>query len=472
MSDQPNQNIIASSQQSEQTAVAPKNSELAEAKNAEALTGDATPEGDDFNYVYPAPVKLAFKIGAAVCALSFIFYLSAIFFAPKQHFDKARAIDFVQRTERVLIKYHRGSISVKALDTLRLDMTHQLGGSYSSVGLGRFYQSDDKNFDSVIINVDTGEVRKLLLAVGELPDTSIRGYYKTVAFDKKYIGDEAFDRYNLYQFVTPPNNFLNDAEEPAFDVLVTAFGALTLVVIFTIYDAVQKRIIFQHRRKIQLAKANAGKPNLSWIDAQIMLQTYHRRNLQQNTWTFFLSVVVMALGFGLIFFGINTAVKINIANSAINKVNIKAKTDSIVKAVSNLAKTTPANLTKAKTDSTVKVISALAKTDDSHPDKGEAGISRHPDDGTSLITILSTASGVIVNLIAGGFLALYNSTLKQAMDYTNSLQKTSTVGTSLAILESIDEIEGGQLDAETVAKIVDAKIAIAKQLIGTANPPS
>ena len=89
------------------------------------------------------------------------------------------------------------------------------------------------------------------------------------------------------------------------------------------------------------------------------------------------------------------------------------------------------------------------------------------NDGSSLITIVSTASGVIVNLIAGGFLALYNSTLKQGMEYTSSLQRTSTVGTSLAILETIDRVQGGgALDAETTAKIIDAKIAIAKQLIG------
>ena len=88
------------------------------------------------------------------------------------------------------------------------------------------------------------------------------------------------------------------------------------------------------------------------------------------------------------------------------------------------------------------------------------------NDGASLIAILSTASGVIINLIAGTFMAIYNSTLKQAIRYTDSLQKTSTVGTSLAILQSIEESDTEHLlTNDTKTKLINAKIDIAKQLI-------
>ena len=275
---------------------------------------------DDFVYVFPSAMKLALRVTLGLSLFFLTVYLLAISLGARQHFDKSRAIDFVQHTELVLSTYQAANIPVAKLDSLlaavRLNMTHHLADSaYSIVNLSRFYQGADQNYTTVKIDADTAEAQKLIKSISALPDTTIRGYHAALSFDLKYLGYGPFERFSLYQFVKPADNFWNEIELPAYYVLMICIAALLLTVVLITYDLLQKKMLYEHQRKIILAQANAGKPNLSWIDAQVMLQTYYRRNLQQNTWTFFLSVVVMALGFGLIFFGINTAIQMNRAYS-------------------------------------------------------------------------------------------------------------------------------------------------------------
>lgn len=87
-----------------------------------------------------------------------------------------------------------------------------------------------------------------------------------------------------------------------------------------------------------------------------------------------------------------------------------------------------------------------------------------------LITGITTASGTIVQFIGATFLVIYNSTIKQAIQYTDSLQQTSTIGTSIKILDSItnDKTDTDYLALKT--EIMHARIEIAKMLIN--NPKS
>jgi len=84
-----------------------------------------------------------------------------------------------------------------------------------------------------------------------------------------------------------------------------------------------------------------------------------------------------------------------------------------------------------------------------------------------LVTIVSSASGVIVQFIGATFLVIYNSTITQALQYTNSLQNVSTIGTSMKILDSIknDETEETRKDKEYINMMITAKIKIAELLI-------
>jgi hypothetical protein len=88
-----------------------------------------------------------------------------------------------------------------------------------------------------------------------------------------------------------------------------------------------------------------------------------------------------------------------------------------------------------------------------------------------LVTTISAGSGVIVQFIGATFLVIYKSTISQSIEYTASLQKVSTVGTSIKILDSIkeDETEDMRKDKEYIKLMMDAKIAIAKLLIEQSN---
>ena len=77
----------------------------------------------------------------------------------------------------------------------------------------------------------------------------------------------------------------------------------------------------------------------------------------------------------------------------------------------------------------------------------------------TLITTVSTASGIFTEFIGATFIFIYNSTIKQAINYSRSLEKINSVGMSIKILDSIS------VESSTAEKLNQAKIDIAKLLI-------
>ncbi|AEV31277.1 hypothetical protein Oweho_0255 [Owenweeksia hongkongensis DSM 17368] len=67
-------------------------------------------------------------------------------------------------------------------------------------------------------------------------------------------------------------------------------------------------------------------------------------------------------------------------------------------------------------------------------------------------SILATCSGIVVNFIGGTFLLIYRSTMKQAKNYVDVLERINAVGMSIQILENISS-EKGDLKDETTAQI-------------------
>lgn len=364
---------------------------------------------DTNTFKYSPPGYLVYTLWAngILLFLSICLYILSVFFGGIHHFDKSGAIDFVGTTAKV-ISAQKKPVTASDLDKLRSEMAKALSQkNYYTVNLERFMSSYDTNDTLFSVNLKPIEVKKLIGEINSLPDTGFRRLDYTIAFYQKKL-DPLFAKYNLYQFITE-NDSWNNLED------ITRYCSTFLFIIFLIigslvyYSAMRQRKHFDRLMRYQAAIKTSTDMTESWVTAQTMLDAYHQRNLDQNNWTFRLSVIVMTIGFAIIFYGIHTAIEMNV-------------------------------LVKSAKDA---------------------------NNGSSLIAIISTAAGVIVNLIGGTFLAIYNSTLKQAIDYTNSLQKTSTVGTSLAILKGIeDEQKNGPKDPLITAKLVDAKIAIAKQLIG------
>lgn len=378
--------------------------------NKKSNNSENTSESHVFEYHMPRYLRYLLWWCGGLLFLSVCLYVLTLLRGGTHHFDKERATDFVRTTARVLNSQKNRLVTDSNLYTVRIAMARALSPkNYFSVNLEYFIRTG-ANDSLFTIKHNPIEIKQLITKINSLPDTQFRRFDHSTAFFEKKL-DPWFAKYNLSQFISE-SNFWNKIEDVALYSTVFFIALFLGVCSLTYYSIMKQRRHFE--RNIRYAAAMQTSTNMteSWVTAQAMLDVYHQRNLDQNNWTFRLSVLVMGIGCALIFYGINTAIELNLAAKGVSTAN----------------------------------------------------------NGSSLIGIISTASGVVINIIGGTFLAIYNSTLKQAIDYTNCLQRTSTVGTSLAILKSIeDEQNIDPRDPVTMAKLVDAKIAIAKQLT---NVPS
>jgi uncharacterized membrane protein HdeD (DUF308 family) len=73
--------------------------------------------------------------------------------------------------------------------------------------------------------------------------------------------------------------------------------------------------------------------------------------------------------------------------------------------------------------------------------------------------ILVTVSGIIVNFIGGTFLIIYKSTMKQAKEYVDVLERINAVGMSIQILENIGDTQS-ELKDNTTAEIAKELLKI------------
>ena len=82
------------------------------------------------------------------------------------------------------------------------------------------------------------------------------------------------------------------------------------------------------------------------------------------------------------------------------------------------------------------------------------GVYRAYENPTEMLdpSILVACSGLIVNFIGATFLVIYRSTMNQAKQYVDVLERINAVGMSIQILESIDDSET-ELKNKTTAQI-------------------
>lgn len=136
------------------------------------------------------------------------------------------------------------------------------------------------------------------------------------------------------------------------------------------------------------------KPQLAWDLARSKLESYLDRNLSQVKSIFWLTLLVMLVGFGFILYGLYHAFE--------------------------------------------------------SPDKLP-------------ISIVASASGVLVSLIGGSFLIIYRSILAQSTEYVSVLERINAVGMAVQVISNISN-ESSSLREETTAEL-------AKQLIGLYAAP-
>lgn len=140
----------------------------------------------------------------------------------------------------------------------------------------------------------------------------------------------------------------------------------------------------------------------AWDLARLKLELYFDRNLSQINSIFWLSVVVMLVGFVFILFGISLAFTPTLTQQSINTQGINGTS-------ANAQPNAPA--------------------------------------------LIGGIAGIITEFIGATFLFLYRSTIQQAASFTKTLERINSVGMAMQILDTISS-ESKELQDKTKADII------------------
>ncbi len=160
---------------------------------------------------------------------------------------------------------------------------------------------------------------------------------------------------------------------------------------------------------LQRVKDEPEKAKPAWDLARAKLEQYFDRNLSQINYIFWLSVIVMVVGFGFILFGISQTL-----------IPIPKETGS------NIQETT-------------------AQTNNLTP------------------ALVGSIAGIITEFIGATFLFIYRSTIQQALTYTKTLERINSVGMAMQILDTISN-KSKDLQDKTKAEIVKMVLSQASGL--------
>jgi hypothetical protein len=83
------------------------------------------------------------------------------------------------------------------------------------------------------------------------------------------------------------------------------------------------------------------------------------------------------------------------------------------------------------------------------------------------VSIVASASGVIISFIGGSFLLIYRSILAQSKEYVTVLERINAVGMAVQVIASIPETNG-ELKSQSKAELANQLLS----LYATSSPPS
>lgn len=98
---------------------------------------------------------------------------------------------------------------------------------------------------------------------------------------------------------------MNDTFQIAFFVGLSLIGAI-LGIIETIFSRRKDKDVLENALKKTQESPEKAKP--AWDLAQVTLNSYYQKNLQQITAIFVLTVIVMLVGFGIIIWGVSASI--------------------------------------------------------------------------------------------------------------------------------------------------------------------
>lgn len=192
-------------------------------------------------------------------------------------------------------------------------------------------------------------------------------------------------------------------EKRVADVIAAVLGATAAILTFGVIA--YQNYVEQEARKDKIeqveqrVREHPEKPQLAWDLARVKLESYLDRNLSQVRSIYWLTLVVMFVGFGFVLYGLYHAFQ--------------------------------------------------------SPEKLP-------------VSIVASASGVLISFIGGSFLLIYRSILAQSKEYVAVLERINAVGMAVQVISNIPEGSGALRDQTTAE--------LAKQLLGlyasSNKPPS
>jgi O-antigen/teichoic acid export membrane protein len=173
-------------------------------------------------------------------------------------------------------------------------------------------------------------------------------------------------------------------EKRIADVIAAILGVIAGVLTFGVIA--YQNYIEQEARKDKIeeveqrVREHPEKPQLAWDLARAKLESYLDRNLSQVRSIYWLTLLVMFVGFGFVLYGLYHAFQ--------------------------------------------------------SPDK-------------LAVSIVASASGVLISFIGGSFLLIYRSILGQSKDYVAVLERINAVGMAVQVISNIPEASGTLRDQTT-----------------------
>jgi hypothetical protein len=240
----------------------------------------------------------------------------------------------------------------------------------------------------------------------------------------------------------------------ALGIIAGMLGIVLLIPTGIIYTADYIQYLRHFDQRISEAQSEAireAQQSLSlgespWKNASRILDAYYQRNLGQITKIYNTSIRVMVAGFMLIIFSIALGI--------------------FFAAFEDQDEYQTRMLQILEKETSISQIS---------PEQLQVLLERPDGNAATIISFVGVGAGIITNFIGATFLFLYQTTIKQASEYTESLAKTNTVGISMEILSTLITEETRQretLSEQAVdqaqdldKKVIETKIEISKLLI-------
>lgn len=195
-----------------------------------------------------------------------------------------------------------------------------------------------------------------------------------------------------------------------------------------------------HNEAIQEAQQSLSLGESPWKNASRILDAYYQRNLGQITKIYNTSIRVMVAGFALIIVSIALGIGLAVFE---NKDDQQEQLIRILESQEDISRVSPEQL--------------------------QILLQRPQGNSATVIALIGVGAGIITNFIGATFLFLYQATIKQASEYTESLAKTNTVGIAMEILSTLIKEETVQNEAfpkQVVdQRVIETKIEISRSLI-------